>query len=745
MSIRSIIQIVLTLALVCFVLFNYEIDSISQGLGKVPLSTYVLALTLIASTLFLSSVRFFLLLHDLRVPQSFASSFYINAMSLLGNLVLFNYFGQSLTRYSLLSHVDRSPAMAFILTGLERAVALVSLFIMALISAFWLFGSVHIEFNKAGPVMFLFFNLFVVFLGVTWFGVRRQLTLIRRVSLSAVVGPLLRISFVTIIMHLSMLGAFLVLARELASDASPLVLGAVSTIVMLAAALPISFAGWGVRELSAAYTFAFVGLVPESGLTMSVAVGLISLIALAIKLILAFLLKPKHGPVPLAAVSGGSVSHVFTKLVSWGIPVFVAALIVFQARLVTHTGWVTFNLADPFAIVGGIIFALLAFTGRGWKNVWKIQGINVALILITGVMGLAFLHGWAMFGVTEWALYNRLVGWLLLLCYLLTGALIARSVGSIGLRTIARVYLVSCVVIISLEIVVRLGASFVGLDYEDFYTGLVYSSFSGMIGNPNAFGLQLVLAMSLGLSGQYFWVGRYSSTIQHAFLGVIFAGIVFTGSRASALALIIIVCGSLLLRRSNIRQLLSTVGVGAAVVLLVLVANHISMSSGGSNSGVHPEEFFSPEYVGFVYVDRWESMVVGWEMFVSHPIFGAGLGAYMEDHLNRRGFPHVIHSSYLWLLAEFGIVGFIAFLTVPANVVQWIWRNWARRWEWDWTIIAGIGCLVTFGFMSLVHELVYQRIVWFMCGVLFAIPKSKKSTIGFQAIKEGQSQVSVAV
>ena len=745
MSIRSIVQITLTLAFVCFVLFNYEVESISQGLGKIPLSTYVVALTLIASTLFLSSVRFFLLLHDLRVPQTFAASWYINAMSLLGSLVLFNYFGQSLTRYSLLSHVDRSPAMAFILTGLERAVALVSLFVMALMSAFWLFGSVQVEFNKAGPIIFLFFNLFVVFLAVTWFGVRRQLALIRRISLSAIVGPLLRIGFVTIFMHLSMLGAFLVIARELISDASPWVLAAVSTIVMLAAALPISFAGWGVRELSAAYTFAFVGLVPESGLTMSVAVGLLSLIALAIKLVLAFFLKPKRGQVPLAAVSGGGVGDVFTKVVSWGIPVFVAALIVFQARLVTHTGWVTFNLADPFAIVGGMIFALLAFTGRGWKDVWKIQGINVALLVITVVMGLAFLRGWAMFGVTEWALYNRLVGWLFLLCYLLTGALIARRVGSIGLHAIARVYLVSCVVIIILEIVLRLGTSAVGLDFEDFYTDQVFNTFSGMIGNPNAFGLQLVLAVSLGLSGHYFWVGRHSSTLQHTFLGVIFAGIVFTGSRASALALIIIVFGSLLLQRINIRQLRSMVGVGVMVVLLVLAANYISISSGGVNSGVHPEEFLSPEYLGFVYADRWESIVVGWEMFLNHPFFGAGLGAYMEGHLQRRGFPHVIHSSYLWLLAEFGIVGFLAFLTVPAMVVHWIWRNWVGKWEWDWTIIAGIGCLVTFGFMSLFHELVYQRIVWFMCGLLFALPKSKIRTIGIQTMKEGQSQVSVAV
>ena len=506
-SIRSIVQLILTLAFVCFVLFNYEVDFISQGLGKVSLSTYVLALTLILSTLVLSSVRFFILLRDLGVREPFATSFYINSFSLLGNLLLFNYFGQSLTRFSLLRHVDRSPAMAFILTGFERAVALVSLFIMALISALWLFGSVRIEFDKAGPVIFLFFNLFVVFFGVTWFGVRRQLTLIRRVSLSAVFGPLLRISLVTIIMHLSMLGAFLVLAQELTANASSLVLAAVSAIVMLAAALPISFAGWGVRELSAAFTYDFVGLAPESGLTLGVAVGLLSLVALAINLALACFLRQYPAKISMVASTGSSARNVFTKLLSWGVPVLVATLVVFQTKLVTHTGWVTLNLADPFAIIGGITFALVAFTVGGWSNVWKIQGVNLALVLVTVVIGLAFLHGWAIFGVTDWALYNRFLGWFLLICYVLSGALMAHGVGRIGLHTLARVYIVACAIIIITEIVLRLGAQALGFDYLDFYAGQGYSGFSGMIGNPNAFGLQLVLAMSLGLSGQMFLGG----------------------------------------------------------------------------------------------------------------------------------------------------------------------------------------------------------------------------------------------
>ena len=419
----------------------------------------------------------------------------------------------------------------------------------------------------------------------------------------------------------------------------------------------------------------------------------------------------------------------------------------FQAKLVTHTGWVTLNLADPFAIIGGITFALVTFTVGGWNHIWKIQGVNLALVSVTVVIGLAFLHGWVNFGVTPWALYNRFLGWFLLLCYVLAGALMAQGVGRVGLHTLARVYMVACAAIIITEIFVRLGAQAVGLDYADFYTGKVFSGFSGMIGNPNAFGLQLVLAASLGLSGRCFWVGRYGPTIHHALLSVIFAGLVFTGSRASVLALITIVLGALLLRRSNIRQVMSTIGVGLIIVLVVVAVDYINFpsSSISPKPGIHLEISWGVKHVGLVQTDRKESLVVGWEMFVSHPIFGAGLGAYMEDHLQRTGLPHVIHSSYLWLLAEFGIVGFLAFLIIPANIALWVWRNWASRWEWDWSIVGGIGCLVAFGIMALVHELVYQRVVWFMFGVLFAVPQSKKRNIGFQSLKKGQSQVSVAV
>ena len=51
----------------------------------------------------------------------------------------------------------------------------------------------------------------------------------------------------------------------------------------------------------------------------------------------------------------------------------------------------------------------------------------------------------------------------------------------------------------------------------------------------------------------------------------------------------------------------------------------------------------------------------GLAMFLAHPLFGAGLGAYMADQLSTTGVPLLIHSTAVWLLAETGLVGFAVF------------------------------------------------------------------------------------
>lgn len=56
-------------------------------------------------------------------------------------------------------------------------------------------------------------------------------------------------------------------------------------------------------------------------------------------------------------------------------------------------------------------------------------------------------------------------------------------------------------------------------------------------------------------------------------------------------------------------------------------------------------------------VSRFDTYVSGINLFLTNPIFGAGLGAGIRD----TGL--VIHNLYLWVLGEMGIVG--AVLCIP--------------------------------------------------------------------------------
>jgi hypothetical protein len=52
-------------------------------------------------------------------------------------------------------------------------------------------------------------------------------------------------------------------------------------LVLVAMAVPLSVAGWGIREGAAAWLFAAAGLGPEAGVTVTTAYGTMVLVAVA--------------------------------------------------------------------------------------------------------------------------------------------------------------------------------------------------------------------------------------------------------------------------------------------------------------------------------------------------------------------------------------------------------------------------------------------------------------------------------
>jgi O-antigen ligase len=128
-----------------------------------------------------------------------------------------------------------------------------------------------------------------------------------------------------------------------------------------------------------------------------------------------------------------------------------------------------------------------------------------------------------------------------------------------------------------------------------------------------------------------------------------------------------------------------------------------------------------------VQADRMESLRGGLAMWAAHPIFGAGLGAYIHEHIASTGIPLVIHNSPIWIAAEMGVVGLCAFGLLFGRIGN------ALRTEQLWAgpdsqavALASIAALIV---MSLAHDLMYQRLLWLILGAATASPLAARAQI----------------
>jgi hypothetical protein len=101
-------------------------------------------------------------------------------------------------------------------------------------------------------------------------------------------------------------------------------------------------------------------------------------------------------------------------------------------------------------------------------------------------------------------------------------------------------------------------------------------------------------------------------------------------------------------------------------------------------------------------------------------VFGNGLGAFVETVKAEKGVFLVIHNTSLWILAEFGVVGFALIASVFGSMVYASWSPAIGGQLWARVLILVLLC---FAFFQMTHEIFYQRIFWFLLGAtLFAVP-----------------------
>ena len=335
----------------------------------------------------------------------------------------------------------------------------------------------------------------------------------------------------------------------------------------------------------------------------------------------------------------------------------------------------------------------------------------------------SFLNGVQVIGVTQWALTGRLIGWLVILGYLSIGVLINKYMGKLGVFRSIDTLISTAIVIIIFTTLMR----WVAINGW-FDPGPITLNFEGFSGNRNSFAFQLLCCSMLLMSYSRnpnggkrintFFISIDKENFIAIANGFLLAGIVFTGSIAGFFTGIIMIIGFTLGGFINTKLVVKSV---IFCVILWILFEMVFVDSNIPFSTYKLVESID----GSSNTERWKTITLGFQMWRESFWFGAGLGVFIEKSPQWFNKPVVIHSTPVWVLAEFGIIGF----TILASQIYWVVSTLYNRFPLKAnhrTIIILITMISIFG---MVHEMFYQRIFWLILGICLSESRNNKVEI----------------
>jgi hypothetical protein len=722
-----------TAAALLAALSQIDLSGLADAARQLDIATLALATAALAVGAALASLRLWLIARNLGYPMRLRDAVAALSLGQVAGSVFFQIVGQTIARGAFLSRRGVPLAGTLVMTGYERLTALAVSLALAAAGAWFLFGRITLDIAAGGAEFVrLAAGLVLTFSACAIFVWGKDLALVlRRADGPVTAGRVVRLLALSIAIQLSTMAAYISVARALAPGIGAGDIAAAAAIVMLAAALPVSLAGWGIRELGAIYALGVIGFSKEASLVVALVVGCA---ALAVVAAMAFASLLSSRTPPLAAAKNATAPQTidYGAALAWCVPLLAAAGVFFQIHMPLASGRLNVNLADPLAVIGGVLFLAAALNARRLPA-WRLPGLNAHLAAMTVVLIAAFLHGWIQHGWIPWAFANRIVGWFVLLGYAATGALIVLRGGNEGMSMLLRTFAMTALALILLDtaifIAVVLG---VRVPIE-----IIRYRIDGFSQNANAFALLLILAIGA------IAVAAPRPRALVVMLSIASTGLWLTGSRSGMIAYGVLLAAITILGMIDRRHLMIACATAAAAVAVInwlpeivvaivrpmqaamnFVASLLPDGGGGGASTpftLPHRDFSSFGVIASGYQEsnaqRIASLQGGWEMFVNHPVFGGGLGAFIEGQTRTTGTPLVIHSTPLWLLAELGIVGFLAFAVPFIRILKFEMQHADPH---DQVRMFLIMALLGFAVMAAVHDLAFQRGLWLLAGAALA-------------------------
>ncbi|MBV9556859.1 MAG: flippase-like domain-containing protein, partial [Pseudolabrys sp.] len=319
--IRALVSVALIAGVVYLLLSRSEFSSV-QAFSDALRPSVVLPIVVFAVVATALSVwRLKLIAEDLgyRLPKRDAIA--ALSLGLLAGTVFFQMIGQLLARGSLLSRRGVPVAATVTLTIYERAAAAGVSLLLAIAGGWYVFGRITLDFEHGG----LFFlkivaGLTLGLLAGGWLAWGPKALAVAPKKLNFELWlPIGRNVLISALIQFTTMAAYVTAAHALAPKVPILDLAAASAVVMLAAALPISLAGWGVRELSAILALGVVGVPNNAAFVVAVLIGAVSLVVVGVFAV-SSLWSTSRTPVHITRGKTGPVLD-YGKILAWVVPI----------------------------------------------------------------------------------------------------------------------------------------------------------------------------------------------------------------------------------------------------------------------------------------------------------------------------------------------------------------------------------------------------------------------------------------
>jgi O-antigen ligase len=204
---------------------------------------------------------------------------------------------------------------------------------------------------------------------------------------------------------------------------------------------------------------------------------------------------------------------------------------------------------------------------------------------------------------------------------------------------------------------------------------------------PDGFGFVLVLgipvAWYLASSISTNKVGYFFKLLNYAYIPAAFVGIALSGTRTAMIAAIPgMVFGITTL--SRVRRSARVLIILLFAAFLFILLPYVETLSSFQRLGTTIDEITAGDLTGRTAIWR-----EGLTSFAAHPLVGVGSNMYRS--INSVG--KLAHNSFLSVLVEVGLVGFVLFISILAIafIQAWIQPKWDRRFWFTMLVVWTIG------------------------------------------------------